>query len=142
MSAVASRYGKDDDNPLRDVVRTTTPFALQKDDDPLRALARDAHYPSRGDEDAHGHLAQRPQGRVSRSRGCSQLPHTGMKKNATVGKAPSSLPMTTPPPPTTISSLKFGLLSSVHTKSVNAKVESIYLSAYIDDGVAKTTASH
>ncbi|KAG6490204.1 uncharacterized protein LOC122006251 isoform X2 [Zingiber officinale] len=28
MSAVASRYGKDDDDPLRDVARTTTPFVL------------------------------------------------------------------------------------------------------------------
>ncbi|KAG6525604.1 uncharacterized protein LOC122046956 [Zingiber officinale] len=120
----------------------TTPFVLWRGMPTApRATMRMPTTASHDYEDAHGRLAQRPQGCLSRSRGRPQLPHTGMKKNAVAGKPPSSLPMTTPPP-TTISSLKFGLLSSIHTKSVNAKVDSIYLSAYIDDGAVKTTASH
>ncbi|XP_042417613.1 uncharacterized protein LOC122006251 isoform X3 [Zingiber officinale] len=58
--------------------RRRPPSRCSEDNDPLRALARDAHCPSRGDEDAHSRLAQRPQGCLSRSRGRPQLPHTGV----------------------------------------------------------------
>ncbi|XP_042428595.1 protein MOR1-like [Zingiber officinale] len=62
-----------------------------------------------------------------------------MEKNAAAGRTPSSLPIATPPPLATISSPKFGPLSPVHTKSVNAKAESMNPSAYTDDGIAGTT---
>ncbi|CAL9202904.1 unnamed protein product [Musa hybrid cultivar] len=67
-----------------------------------------------------------------------------MEKNAVAGRTPSSLPMSTPPPIATLPSPKFGPLSPVHTKSINAKNESIHLNvaaSYVDNDAVGSTAS-
>ncbi|CAL9765702.1 unnamed protein product [Musa acuminata subsp. burmannicoides] len=67
-----------------------------------------------------------------------------MEKNAVAGRTPSSLPMSTPPPIATLPSPKFGPLSPVHTKSINAKNESIHpnvAASYVDNDAVGSTAS-
>ncbi|XP_042391341.1 uncharacterized protein LOC121982381 [Zingiber officinale] len=132
MSAVASRYGKDDDDPLRAVARTTTPFVLWRGMPtapraatrmPTAASRSGPKVASLDHEDARNCLTRDEE-----------------ECNSWKDTFPSSHDYSTPTNNYFIS--KVWILSSVHTKSVNAKVESIYLSAYIDDGVAKTTASH
>ncbi|CAL9135877.1 unnamed protein product [Musa acuminata var. zebrina] len=66
-----------------------------------------------------------------------------MEKNAVAGRTPSSLPMSTPPPIATLPSPKFGPLSPVHTKSINAKNESIHpnvAASYVDNDAVGSTA--
>ena len=67
-----------------------------------------------------------------------------MEKNAVAGRTPSSLPMSTPPPIATLPSPKFGPLSPVHTKLINAKNESIHpnvAASYVDNDAVGSTAS-